>query len=254
MIRRVLRLDRIDSTNEEAKRRAAEGDPGDLWILATRQDSGRGRRGRAWDSALGNLFCTALLRPDCEAHRCAQLAFVAGLAAAQAADRWVDPSLVSLKWPNDVLVAGAKACGILLETGLDTHGRWLAVGVGMNLIAAPAQAAWPATHLAGHLRPGAPPPPPEPEAAMAALADAFEAWMAQWRAEGFAPVRSAWLSRAGGLGAPVIARLPDCELHGVFEDVDADGALVLRLQDGARRTVAAGDVFFTGPRAGERAG
>ena len=242
----IVWLDSVDSTNEEAKRRAQAGEAAPVWIAARRQTAGRGRRGRAWDSASGNLFCTLLLRPDCDPARCAQLAFAAGLAAAETADCWVAAEDVRLKWPNDVLVAGHKAAGCLLEMGGDGQGRWLAIGVGMNLVSAPPGTLYPATHLSAHLKAGA--PPPASEVVLDRLARAFARWFEVWERTGFMPLREAFLARAANLGEPVTARLADgSEQVGVFEDLDISGALVLRRSDGRRLTVAAGDVFFPPP-------
>ncbi len=240
---RVEWLDSVDSTNEEAKRRAADGEAGPLWTAAHVQTAGRGRRGRDWTSQRGNLFCTLLTRPGGGPDRCAQLAFVAGLAVADMAAGVLDPRSVTLKWPNDLLIAGSKASGILLETGEDGQGRWLAAGIGVNLVSAPEGTPFPATHLSAHLPPGG--AAPSPEAALEALAAAFAVRQAEWEQSGFGAIREAWLARAHGLGAPVTARLADgSEARGVFEDMDGTGALVLRTPDGARRAIAAADVFF----------
>ena len=134
----LLLLDQIDSTNAEARRRAEAGETGPLWIAARRQTGGRGRRGRAWESNTGNLFATLLMttpRPPAEA---AQVTFVAALAVADLLDSYAPPSLVTIKWPNDVMLAGEKASGVLVESGAHpSGGLWLAVGIGVNLAHAP---------------------------------------------------------------------------------------------------------------------
>lgn len=240
-------LDSVDSTNEEAKRRAQAGQAGPLWIAAREQTAGRGRRGRAWDSLAGNLFCTLLLRPDWAADRSAQLAFAAALAMAEAAETWVEPNLVRLKWPNDLLLDGKKAGGCLLEAGQGHGSRggesWLVIGVGLNLASAPADGLYPATRVSAHLRPGV--AAPSPEAALEALSVTFVRWLDRWRAESFSPLRDAVLARVAGVGEPVTARLADgSQRTGVFEDIDAAGALVLRSPEGHRATISAADVFF----------
>ena len=88
-------------------------------------------------------------------------------------------------------------------------------------------------------------PAPFPEAALAILGPSLERWIACWRAEGFAPLREAFLGSAAHLGGPVIARLADgAELTGAFENLDETGALILRTADGHLRAVSAADVFF----------
>ena len=74
----ITYFDTLDSTNEEAKRQAMAGATGPLWIVARRQSSGRGRRGRVWTSTPGNLFATGLYRLECEPARGAPLSLAAG--------------------------------------------------------------------------------------------------------------------------------------------------------------------------------
>ena len=152
--------------------------------MARRQSAGRGRRGRAWSSETGNLAATLLTvvhRPPAEA---AQLTFVAALAVADLLDAYAPPALVGIKWPNDVMLDGKKASGILLESGAhDSGGLWLAVGIGVNLAHAPSDTERPATALADHLRADVA-APPSIERAADGLAEAFAVWMERWRDAG----------------------------------------------------------------------
>jgi BirA family biotin operon repressor/biotin-[acetyl-CoA-carboxylase] ligase len=236
-------LDEIDSTNAEARRRAEAGQGGPVWITAARQTAGRGRRGGGWETGAGNLAATLLFltgKPPAEA---AQVSFVAALAVADLADRFVPPALVSLKWPNDPLIAGRKTAGILVESGpFERGGLWVAVGVGVNLATPPEQPERPATAFAEHRRA----PPPKPLEALSVLAEAFERWRGLWEASGFPAIAAAWTARAHGLGEPCTARLASETIVGVAEGLDADGALRLRTADGQVRRITAGDVFFGG--------
>ncbi|MBU1540828.1 MAG: biotin--[acetyl-CoA-carboxylase] ligase [Alphaproteobacteria bacterium] len=240
----ILLLDQTDSTNADARRRADAGEAGPLWIVARRQTEGRGRRGRVWDSDVGNLFATLLTttrRPPAEA---AQVTFIAALAVADLLDHWAPPSLVTIKWPNDVILAGEKAAGVLVESGAHVSGGlWLAVGIGVNLIHAPQGTERPATALAHHLR-GDVAAAPTVEAAAAKLAEAFDVWMTRWETLGFEPILDAWRARTPGLDGPAVARLGRETVKGRAEGVAADGALKLRLADGSLRLISAGDVFF----------
>jgi BirA family transcriptional regulator, biotin operon repressor / biotin---[acetyl-CoA-carboxylase] ligase len=241
----VVRLDVVDSTNAEARRRAEAGESGPLWITARRQTAGRGRRGRAWTSEPGNLAATLLThtaRPPAEA---AQSSFVAALAVHELVSAFVDPSLVRIKWPNDVLLAGHKAAGILVESGAHaTGGLWLAVGIGINLLHAPEEVERPATAIARHLRADLA-RVPDPDAVLDLLMSTFTAWQDRWDQLGFAALRDAWTARAQGLGGPAIARLAHETVEGVAEGLADDGALRLRLPDGSLRLISAGDVFFS---------
>jgi BirA family biotin operon repressor/biotin-[acetyl-CoA-carboxylase] ligase len=237
---RIVAFEEIDSTNLEARRRVEAGERGPLWLTATRQSAGRGRRGRAWLSETGNLAATLLTttrRPPLEA---AQVAFVAALAVADLADVYVPPGLVTLKWPNDTLLAGRKLSGVLVESGAIEGGLWLAVGIGINLASAPADVERPATCLAEH----AAGPPPTPGEAAATLARAMARRLAQWDADGFAAIAEAWTARAHGLGQRCEARLAHETVRGLAEGLDRDGALRLRADDGTVRKITAGDVFF----------
>ncbi|HWF00398.1 MAG TPA: biotin--[acetyl-CoA-carboxylase] ligase [Caulobacteraceae bacterium] len=238
----ILSLGEIDSTNLEAGRRLEAGERGPLWITAQVQTAGRGRLGRNWETPSGNLAATLLTttqRPPMEA---AQVAFVAALAVADVVGGYADASMVRLKWPNDTLLGGRKVSGVLVESGAlpAGEGLWLIVGIGVNLAHAPKFADRPATAIADHLDGSA----PSPSDAAHRLAAAFGRWVAIWESQGFAPIAAAWTERAYGLGEICVARLPNETIEGVAEGLDGDGALRLRLADGAVRRITAGDVFF----------
>lgn len=237
----VLAFEEIDSTSAEARRRAAEGQAGPVWITATRQTAGHGRRGRAWETGSGNLAATLLFTTGKPAAEAAQVSFVAALAVADLALAYLPSALVSLKWPNDLLISGRKAAGILVESGKRDGGDlWVAVGIGVNLATPPVAAERPATAFAAHLQP----PPPPPLEALDVLRAAFDRWLALWNASGFAPIAQAWTARAHGVGEPCQARLPNETVSGVAEGLESDGALRLRLPTGEVRRITAGDVFF----------
>lgn len=224
----------LDSTNAEALRLAAAGVSGPLWIVAVRQTAGRGRRGRNWASAPGNLYATLLRPAHASPAADAQLSFVAALAVADMLDALVPATPVRLKWPNDVLLDGKKVAGILLEAEAGA----VAVGIGVNLAHHPAETAFPAISVAAVTgwAPGA-------ETALTALAGAWDRRYDTWHRRGFAPVRQAWLERAAGLGDRISARTGIARTEGVFESLDADGALLVRGEGGLTR-ITAGDVFF----------
>jgi len=231
----------IDSTNEEARRLAAAGEPGPIWISAARQTAGRGRRGRTWESPSGNLAATLMLRPGRPAGECAQLSFVAAVAACDMLRDFAPGTQIWVKWPNDVLADGHKIAGILLESASQggEPPDWLAIGIGANLATHPEGTEYPATSLKAL---GA--PVPSADDALLHLAAHFAKWYDSWRGEGFAAVRDAWLARAAGLGTRIRARLATGETSGVFEGIDDTGALILRESAGRTRAIAAGEVFF----------
>ncbi|MGE0746502.1 MAG: biotin--[acetyl-CoA-carboxylase] ligase [Rhodospirillales bacterium] len=225
---RLVEVAETDSTNDEAHRLIAAGAGHGTVVRADRQSAGRGRRGRTWVSPPGNLYMSIVA--EVTAAQAGQLAFVAALAAG---DALAAGGCVRFKWPNDLMVRGRKAGGILIEA----DGGFAVVGIGVNVVSAPAETAYPATSLAD-----AGWPPAAPAVLCADVAAGFAAWYARWRSEGFAPVREAWLGRAAGLGGPVTARLPAATCRGTFRALDQDGALILEEADGALRRIAAGDV------------
>lgn len=240
----VLILQETDSTNAEARRRAEAGEFGPLWIGAKRQTAGRGRRGRVWDTDSDNLAQTLLITLNKTPAEAAQLTFVSALAVYDLVARYVPPSLVTIKWPNDVLLDGKKVSGILLESGaLGAGYLWLAVGIGVNLKVAPQGLERPSSCIADHLSADQTQAPGF-EAGANALAETFDHWFNIWQTQGFGVVRQAWIDRAPGINGPCIARLSNETIEGIADGIEADGALRLRLPDGAIRIVSAGDVFF----------
>lgn len=239
---RLVRVDTIDSTNSEAKRRAAAGEPEFTVVLARLQTAGRGRRGRLWASPEGNLYSSVILRPACRPIVGAQVSFLAALAVYDVARALVRPAAgIACKWPNDVLVDGRKVAGVLLESSASGGALdWLVLGVGINVAHHPGVGgAYPSTSLREECQHA-----PDIERVLALYLDALAGWYGRWRREGFAPVRAAWLARSLGLGSPVTVRLDRESLEGRFVDLDEGGALVLELSGGARRVIAAGEVFF----------
>src|SRR5690606_32282573 len=129
--------DVLGSTQDALKAVASERPEG-FAVQARRQEGGKGRQGRQWISPEGNLYLSVLLKPaKVEAVHVGQLSFVAALAVAKTVASYLKDGLM-LKWPNDVLLAGKKCAGILLETDVkDGKVRWVAVGIGVNIASAP---------------------------------------------------------------------------------------------------------------------
>lgn len=240
---RVL-LPSVDSTNAEAFRLAPQM-PGPCWILAAEQTAGRGRRARAWSSPRGNFYGTLLLHPTEAPGQVALRSFAAALALRDALQAVTGTGAgLSLKWPNDVLMNSGKVAGILLESqGAGQGISALAIGIGVNLIAHPDPA----------LIEGAAVPPVSvlaetgvrlsPEVFLDHLAPAFAAWEARFTSFGFAPLREEWLRHAARLGEPIVARTGAETRAGVFETIDGDGNLILKMADGPV-AIPAAEVFF----------
>lgn len=204
------------------------------WLRAERQTGGKGRQGRAWESPPGNLYATTLVRLRPTDPPAATLAFVAAVALAEAVGVFL-PARVTLKWPNDLLIDGAKLSGILLERA----GGAVVIGIGVNLAHHPDLPDRPATSLAAQ---GA---SIDPATFTDVLVESVARWLARWRGEGIDVVRQQWLAHAHPVGTAIATHLPDGEaIDGLFDGLTSDGALILRLATGARRVIHAGDVFL----------
>ncbi len=247
------------STNQDALVAARAGDAGAHWFVTTEQTAGRGRRGRAWVAPVGNLAATLLIVTPHDPSVAATLGFVAGLALDEAL-RAVAPDLavhvgldaadvegppgrgdrLRLKWPNDVLLDGGKLAGIGLEAErLESGSLAIAIGIGVNVVAAPEGLPYPATSLAMlGLRFDA-------ATVFFALSNAFAGLVRIWdNGRGFPTIRRLWLERAAGLGQEVAIRIGSDVFSGSFETIDDHGRLVVRSAGGVMRTVAAGEVHF----------
>ncbi len=238
----VVFYDEIGSTNAEALARAKAGQTPPLLIVAGRQTAGRGRRGRPWVSDPGNLYATLLVVDPAPAAVTPQICFVAALALHDAVlDCCPDlpPEDLTLKWPNDLLLNGAKVSGILVEgIALTPHRVATVIGIGVNCKHHPNDTPFPATDLAqaGFLL--------EPLSLLERFAERWIAREKEWnQGQGFASIRSAWLLRASGIGAAIEVRLLDRSLIGTFESIDEGGALILCKMDGEHETISAGDIF-----------
>ncbi len=233
-----------DSTNAHALREAPAMS-GPAWFLGLEQTAGRGRRARAWSSPRGNFHGSLLLFPTERPDQVALRSFAAALALRDAFVALTGvPQAFSLKWPNDVLLNGAKVAGILLEaTSAGAGVQALAIGIGVNLIAHPDQSvmeegALPAVSLLSETGIRV-----TPEAFLDALAPAYAKWEAVFTAQGFAPLREAWLSQAAKIGEHIRARTGKDTFYGVFETVDSQGNLILATATG-QMAIPAAEVFF----------
>lgn len=254
---RLNGFDTIGSTSTEAARAAVTGDSGDVWFCALKQTEGRGRRGRAWETASGNLAASLLVVPDCDPAISATLGFVAGVAMNRALRQVVPNALVrqgidgadgqsrtriALKWPNDVLADGAKLSGILLEAQKRPDGGMaVVIGMGVNAVAAPEGLPYPATSLrALGFDISA-------ETIFAALSDAWVDAIEVWNSgRGIPEILSLWREAAAGIGAEVAVQRDGEVVRGVFETIDEAGRLIVRANDNRRIAITAGDVHFGG--------
>ena len=228
----IHRFDEVVSTMDEARTLALAGAPHGTTVTARLQTGGRGRGGRHWVSAPGNLYATFVLRPDVAARRTPELGFVVALALAEAVDAFAGPG-TALKWPNDILRDGAKLAGILLERLGD--GTVLA-GTGVNVAHSPEGMPYKVTslHALGCRT--------DPGSVLDVLLRRLDAGWAAWRAAGLAPVLARWRTRGPELGATLRVQLGTDLVTGTFAGLGPDGTLLLETPAG-RRSLVAGEVL-----------
>jgi BirA family transcriptional regulator, biotin operon repressor / biotin---[acetyl-CoA-carboxylase] ligase len=237
----ILRFEILDSTNEEAIRQLASGCETPLWIVAEEQTRGRGRGGRRWHSPKGNLYATLLLKARVTAAVATQLSFVAGLATYDAAASHLSPAALPalrLKWPNDVMLGGAKLAGVLLESLAAPKDDGLAVvlGIGINVSHLPPEAGRPVASLGLELA--------EVDHVFQSLGASLDGWLARWDdGRTFADIREVWLSRALALHEPISVNLNGSAIRGRFRGLDSAGALQLEIEQGVVITITAGDMY-----------
>lgn len=221
------------STNADLAARLTRGEvvPEGAWLIADRQTAGRGRLGRDWQDGAGNFMGSTVVHLRAGDSPPETLALVAGLALHEAVNpRLAEPAV--LKWPNDVLVGGAKLAGILLER----VGEAVVVGVGVNLAQTPQVADRTTTSLAdlGVVI--------DRDAFAADLARQFATDLDRWRSFGLGPIVSRWTAAGHPMGTPLEADDQGERLSGSFAGLTDTGALRLRLVDGTLHAIHAGEV------------
>lgn len=233
----VLWFDSIDSTSEEAKRRAKSGDLTAVWIAAREQRQGKGRLGRVWISPPGNLYITALFPEPNGIEVATRIPFAAALAVSDLCLGVLPNAAVKLKWPNDVRLNQAKLSGILTESGETNGALWVAVGIGVNIRFVPEGTEQAATCL----KDAGAPDVLQPEHLVDDLRTALAMRVDQARNH-FEATLADWLERAEALGQTVEAGPPNARISGTFTGLADDGGLEMRLPDGSHVTIRAGDV------------
>ena len=236
----------IDSTNRQAFRLALDGAREGEIVVADAQTRGKGRLNRVWQSPPGvNLYVSAILRPRIEPATAPQITLMAGVAVAELLSGYC-PDGVSIKWPNDVLIRGRKACGILTEMKASTGAvDFIILGIGLNvnmdredfddLLRGTATSLRIETGIAQ-----------DRLDVISRLFGFIEKWYRVFVQTGFAGMRDAWLAHADILGRPIRVVDRDASQDGVVTGIDADGAILMRQENGSVQRVIAGDVHLLG--------
>ena len=234
----------IGSTNEEALRRAGEGAPEGLVIVAERQTAGRGRLGRSWWDAPGaSLLFSIVLRPSIEVARWPLLGIAMACSVAEAGGEAARATL-DVKWPNDVLHAGKKLCGVLAESRVPSPGSpALVVGAGINVNQRAEDFPEEFRDRATSLRMVAGGGAIDARVLLAATLGRYQRYLDVARDGGSQALRQAVDDRLPTRGTPVRVHVGDRRLAGTIDEITDTGALRLRLDsDGSITTVTAGEI------------
>jgi BirA family biotin operon repressor/biotin-[acetyl-CoA-carboxylase] ligase len=239
---RALHVETTGSTNADLIELAGAGHDIDrLWLTAGEQMQGRGRRGRTWVSPHGNLHASLYLRSPVSAKDIGFFPLVCAVALHRAISEALDEnqSEIKIKWPNDILVDGAKCCGMLMESDQRSGAINIVIGCGVNIVAHPEDTPYPAMHLNEKNA------TLTPQDMFQYLAESFARTLDEWAdGSGKASIRDYWLAHVRGMGQTIIVNLASERLEGIFDGIDADGVLSLRLPSGKVKEISAGDVFF----------
>ena len=208
-----------------------EGAPDGTTVWARAQTAGRGRRGRTWSSPEGNLYMSVVL--SCVQSTASQLGFVAALAVADAVDEAFGQARARLKWPNDVMLDGAKLAGLLLEVEQAADGTVVVLGIGVNLRHFPAEAGFRATSLRAH----------GVEMAAEAMLERVLRWLDvrldEWHESGFEWIRTEWAKRGHRRGDALRVSAARGRLDATFVGLDQDGSLLTLVNGQAERFTSA---------------
>ncbi len=235
--RRVHWFEQVTSTNDVARTLAEQGAPEGTVVVARTQTEGRGRLGRRWVSPPGGVWLSVVLRPIAAPYELPRLGLAVGVACSRAVERSCGVP-VRLRWPNDLVVEGKKVGGVLVESG--PEGRWVMVGVGINVAVEPGQLPEGAASLVEFAK-----GPVDRAALLQALLAELELVYELFRGGDWATLLQWWRQRSTTLGRRVRVHVASGVYEGTAEDVDEDGALVVRLPDGSRKRVVAGEVGGT---------
>lgn len=240
--RKVFYCDSVSSTNDLARELARKGAGEGSLVVAEEQTGGKGRLGRGWYSPkYKGIWFSLLLYPPVNPSEASQVTMMAAVALASAI-RDETGIVAGIKWPNDLLVGGKKICGILTEMSAEMERiNHLVLGAGINANQDQTDFPEEVRSTATSLKVEAGRTVSRVRLLQASLAE-FERWYRIWLAQGFSPVLARWKEMSISLNCPVRIHTLNKSWDGWAEDVDEDGALLLRLPDGGLQRLVSGEV------------
>lgn len=240
----LIILDETDSTNNEAKKLAANNPSGNFVISTQHQTNGRGRYGKSWESLEGNLYFSILLDSETFITKQTDLSFVSALSVYNAIRVTRLYSKldfdISLKWPNDVLIDGAKVSGILLESVRVHNRQKLIIGIGINVLASPnLDTQYQTTSIFKSTQKHY-----TTSYILNIVMSSFMHYYKLWETKGFLYIRHLWLKKAYHQDKMILVNDGTNKISGIFQDVDTHGAMRIKLASGEIHTISVGEIFF----------
>lgn len=238
--RELYHAQKVDSTNNWAKKMAEEGVPDGTIFLAEEQAAGRGRMDRPWKSPPGGIWMSVVLRPGIQPYLAPGLTLVAAVAAVGAikAVTGLDPLI---KWPNDIYIGDKKVCGILTEMKAEMDRvNYIVIGMGINAnidVSTLGNAALTAGSLSMFLG-----GPVDRKQLVRELLSQLEDYYFRFRKDGMAPILDVWRKNNFTLGRYIILKQGGEEFKGVAEDITPEGGLLLRDEQGGTKVFYSGEV------------
>ncbi|PKM86827.1 MAG: biotin--[acetyl-CoA-carboxylase] ligase [Firmicutes bacterium HGW-Firmicutes-12] len=232
----------LSSTNEVAKKFAAEGAPEGTIVFADKQTKGRGRMGRLWDSKAGiGIWLSLVLRPSIMPAQAAQLTFVSAVVVCQAVRDFTGLE-AGIKWPNDVMIKGKKICGILTELSAEIDRiNYCVAGIGLNVNHQLGDFSTDIVDKATSLMLASGTPYRRLELLVSILT-LYDRIYREYREKGFSYILEQWKKLNCTLGHEVKVISQEEVYFGTAIDIDADGQLMVKIPEGEVRYVIVGDV------------
>jgi len=245
---RVYYFERVTSTMDIARELAEKDEPEGTVVVAETQTTGRGRFQREWYSPPGGVYFSLILRPAFLAENVPKINFLAAVAVAETLKELYRLN-VKTKWPNDILVGEKKICGILTEAGMEGKKlKWVILGIGINAnfeIKKLGKTIIPATSLKEELKKEV-----SLEELLQRLFERLESNYLRVKKEGFAWLLKRWKTFSDTLGRNVKVQTSEGIFLGKALDINSDGALVLRLSNGKKKKILAGDCYHLRKKGG----
>ena len=230
----VHHYDIVDSTSNICKKDLYQKSGYKMAIITNHQEAGRGRLGSTWQSMQGNLITTVILPLQEKKSVWSDFSFITALAVSDCVTMFLDNAKVEIKWPNDILVNGAKISGVLLEA----YEHTLCIGVGINVISAPVIGKYSTTCLSSL---GA---DVDKHTLLNMLLERIDIWHKTWKISGLDGILPIYRARLLGVNKQIVIRTQQENHFGVFKGVDHTGQAVLELNEGEVKKFTAGEISF----------